>query len=67
MELDLGYIKPTSICASCRHFNQDDWNCAAFKGPIPQEIISGKIEHTTAYPGDNGLIYEPIKADGDNV
>jgi hypothetical protein len=34
--------------------------CEAFPYPkgIPDEINSGKNDHTTPYPGDNGIRYE---------
>jgi hypothetical protein len=36
------------------------WVCAAFPYPkgIPKEIAYGTNDHTTPYPGDNGIQYE---------
>jgi len=32
-------------------------HCHAFDGEIPEEILSGRNDHTTPYPGDNGKRY----------
>jgi hypothetical protein len=34
--------------------------CKAFK-KIPLEIWEGKHDHKTPYPGDNGILFEPLK------
>ena len=34
------------------------WTCRAFHDGIPDEIAFGDNEHTTPYPGDNGIQYE---------
>lgn len=32
--------------------------CRAFPKGIPEEILSGEVNHTESYPGDNGFRYE---------
>lgn len=53
----------------CKHWNFDlqsppegDWHatCAAFPNGIPREILTGDRHHTTPFPGDNGIQYEPV-------
>ena len=37
-----------------------EWRCDAFdKLPIPEEIFTGVNRHTSDFPGDNGLHFEP--------
>lgn len=33
--------------------------CEAFPGGIPAEIITEEVDHTTPYPSDHGIQYEP--------
>lgn len=60
-------------CLSCKHYKHDNnlIYCSAFEEPIknhralypcaiPEEILDGIVEHTKPYPGDNGVMYEPI-------
>jgi hypothetical protein len=44
-------------CFDCKHF-EGPWQCAAFKR-IPDEIAFEGLPHTTPYPGDNGIRFEP--------
>ena len=59
---------PVVPCATCRHFRPELRGgnfCAAFpegRG-IPLEIIRGEHDHTEPYPGDGGILYEPIEDD----
>ena len=48
-------------CFYCKHFNPSEsgWNCDAFPGGIPDEILTGEHDHTESYPGDNGIRWEP--------
>ena len=53
-------------CCFCTHFqggrNLDGtikpFVCRAFPFGIPEPILSGEVEHTTLYPGDNGIRFE---------
>ena len=47
-------------CLTCEHINRKDTTkCDAFPEGIPFAIVSGGIEHTKPFPGDNGIIYSP--------
>jgi hypothetical protein len=37
--------------------------CLAFPEGIPEEIITGEVDHSKPYPGDNGILYAPIEPD----
>ncbi|MCB1157383.1 MAG: hypothetical protein H7A25_22250 [Leptospiraceae bacterium] len=53
-------------CYDCKHFIDDDstkFHCKAFDG-IPTEILLGKNDHTSPYPGDNGIQFEPKEDEG---
>jgi hypothetical protein len=43
-------------CAFCKRARLN-LACAAFKGPIPEEILSGRHDHTKPFPGDRGLLF----------
>lgn len=44
----------------CRHY-QGAAKCDAYPNHVPEPIITGEHDHRTAYPGDHGLRFEPIK------
>ena len=49
------------ICTYCRHANVDNARvCAAFPNGIPLEIWNGDNPHTSPYPGDHGIRFEPV-------
>lgn len=46
------------ICLNCINFNKVDFNCNAFK-EIPNEILSGKNDHSEPLKGQgNKIIFE---------
>ena len=45
-------------CHFCRHLNQGEFGCSAFPDGIPDEILSGEVDHETPYPGDGGIQFE---------
>lgn len=49
-------------CIGCKHYTMMS-TCEAFPDKIPYEIISGHFIHTEPYPGDHGIMYDPIDLD----
>jgi hypothetical protein len=51
----------TAQCATCALYlhDTDTPACVAFPDGIPEEILTGEFDHTTAYPGDNGWRFMP--------
>lgn len=47
-------------CASCKNYKEDN-KCKAYPFGIPEEILTGEIDHTEPYKDDNGIQFEPIK------
>lgn len=47
-------------CVECRHQNEGP-TCTAFPDGIPKTLIDDIYDHRTPYPGDNGIMFEPIK------
>jgi hypothetical protein len=57
---------PPPICYNCtRQDPEDHFKCIAFPKRIPQAIIESRADHRKPYPGDNGLLYDPIDPDLD--
>lgn len=53
-------IGPEPICMKCVHLYENkpgEWGfrCAAFPNGIPEEIMTGEVDHTKPYEGDNGI------------
>jgi len=36
------------------------FTCAAFPDGVPNAIVNNRHKHTTPYPGDNGMLFEPV-------
>ncbi len=57
-------MNPDKQCLVCKH--QLPWQvgqplrCTAFPDGIPEPLATEKIRHTQAYPGDNGIRFEPL-------
>lgn len=52
------------LCFNCVHFRGHrgpglGYACSAFPERIPQDIAMGEKSHTTPYPGDHGIQFEP--------
>jgi hypothetical protein len=54
---------PIPLCLLCRHLDRDAGSypkrCTAFPDSIPEQFASGRKIHTAAYPGDQGIQFEP--------
>ncbi len=58
----------TIPCTFCKHLNRDDFtsmSCMAFPNGIPKDIQELKVIHTSPYPTDGGVQYEPLSAKND--
>lgn len=47
-------------CSRCSRLEKSD-TCLAFPDGIPEPILTGEHDHTTPYPGDNGVQFEPVE------
>ena len=47
-----------SNCFGCKHLDDNERTCKAFKDGIPREIFSGEVLHDKPYKGDNGIQFE---------
>jgi len=50
-----------SQCTFCAHRSPDATKCRAFPNGIPVEILFNEHDHSTAFPGDNGIRYQAIQ------
>jgi len=52
-----------SSCVKCHRLKSADliFICKAFPVGIPDKILTGERDHTKPFPGDNGILFEPIK------
>lgn len=49
----------TPICESCVNRSvEDPFRCLAFPKGIPDEILTGKNDHSKPFKGDHGIRYE---------
>ncbi len=60
--LNLELFSP--VCSGCRHLQVDvlkgGASCPAFQS-IPPEIWNGDHDHKKPFPGDKGIVFEPIE------
>ena len=47
-------------CILCKHYRMEQ-KCKAFPKRIPEEILTGKDDHSKPFKGDGGIRFEPIK------
>jgi hypothetical protein len=50
-------------CATCEWLitSGEGLTCEAFPDGIPEEIVTGQVDHSIPYGGDGGLVYLPRK------
>lgn len=50
------------ICYGCTHFRAKDETpcCDAFPDGIPVTILRSAVDHREAYPGDQGIRFDPV-------
>ena len=57
------------MCVGCKHFmgfiykldsGESIGICTAYPSGIPNEIYYQYEDHTKPFPGDNGILFEPI-------
>ena len=44
-------------CYECKNY-KEDFKCKAYPFGIPDKILTGEINHTKPYKGDNGIQFE---------
>ena len=47
----------TTQCAICKHYT-GLLECEAFPKGIPQDILTGEVDHAEPYKGDKGIRFE---------
>jgi hypothetical protein len=55
----------TLQCIECKHFDriatrEGIFRCAAFPEEIPDPILSSEHDHHEPFPGDHGILFEPV-------
>ncbi|WP_319579083.1 hypothetical protein [uncultured Methanospirillum sp.] len=57
---------PLSSCQTCVHYYQNSPGdllvCEVFPDGIPDSILSGVVDHRRTFPGDQGVLYEPMRS-----
>jgi len=51
-------------CFECRHLHEDQDTCDAFPDGIPSIFLYLESVHNHPYPGDHGVMFEPIHEHG---
>lgn len=49
-----------SQCFHCKHW-RDAGTCDAFPESVPDRILTNKHDHRQPFPGDNGILFEPLE------
>lgn len=53
-------------CVTCK-FYRGLTECDAFPEGIPQDIFSGEKDHTEPIEGDNGIQWQPLNEEAENL
>ena len=48
------------ICNKCMYYIKGTITCKAFPKGIPEVILDGRNQHINPFPGDDGILFEPI-------
>lgn len=48
------------VCLGCARLVEGTETCEAFPNRIPDAIWNGHNTHRRPYPGDRGIVYEPL-------
>lgn len=57
-------IGPAPMCCFCKHLIENDEGrdaCKAFPEGIPDEIYLEYYDHRKEFPGDKGIMFEPVE------
>ncbi|GAB4514035.1 MAG: hypothetical protein Kow0047_25760 [Anaerolineae bacterium] len=55
---------PAPICLYCTHY-RGELRCDAFPTGIPDAIIFSEHDHRKPFPGDQGIVFEPVDERGE--
>ncbi len=51
----------TPLCLDCVHMTFGTLCCKAFPMGIPKPILYSEVDHDQPYPGDGGIMFEPVE------
>lgn len=56
-------------CIFCKLYRRggEGPTCTAFPDGIPKAILTNQHDHRKAYPGDNGVRFDPVDADAAEI
>ena len=57
LKLLYAVMKSNEGCFQCKHFGGMS-SCTAYPRSIPADILAGRVVHTSAYKGDQGIRFE---------
>mgnify|MGYP003598345641 CR=1 FL=1 len=52
----------TLLCKNCKNLTTltNNLSCKAYPNGIPEEILTGNVDHTKKYKGDNNIQFEEL-------